>query len=122
MFLREVGDNYNFCSPIYSDNSILAALTKLAKRATFEMPPRNFVVGTALLENPKFYSYYIIGKPSILFLFHNWNCVIPPKKIFWNLKISVHTFAPSSRRQKCHQPSRTSHGGKKMRTNSQNKC
>jgi hypothetical protein len=59
---------------------------ELAKRAAFELPPRNFVVGTALLENPKIYSYYIIGKPSILFLFHNWNCVIPKQKNLLELK------------------------------------
>ncbi len=31
--------------------------------------------GTALLENFQFYSYFIIGKPEILFLLQNWNFV-----------------------------------------------
>ena len=48
-----------------------------------------------------------------------FNCF---KKTFWILEISVHTFGESSRGQECHQPSRASHGGKTMRTNSQNKC
>lgn len=45
-----------------------------------------------------------------------------PMKNIWKLKKFAFKFAPSSRRQECHQPSRASHGGKTMRTNSQNKC
>ena len=31
----------------------------------------NFVIGTTLLENQRFYSYYVIGKSKILFLLRN---------------------------------------------------
>ena len=37
---------------------------------------KNFVIGTTLLENQRFYSYYVIGKSKILFLLRNSYYVI----------------------------------------------
>jgi len=48
----------------------------------------NCVVGKpeVLLENQRFYSYFVIGKSEILFLRCNWNCVIGKPEILFLLR------------------------------------